>query len=140
MRNSPLATPDERSDADIVVYDGQCGMCRNQMQKLRWWDWGERLSYVSLHAPEVRDRWPQLSKDRLLEEMAVVTHQGTIHWGPTAIRYLTRRLPSLWWLMPLLHIPGSMVLWRPLYRWVARNRYWFGGKLEDCDTGSCRVH
>ena len=38
------------------------------------------------------------------------------------VRYLTRRLRRLWWAAPVLYFPGSMLLWRPLYRWIARNR------------------
>jgi predicted DCC family thiol-disulfide oxidoreductase YuxK len=72
--------------------------------------------------------------------MALVDRDGGRHWGPDAIRYLTRRLPSLWWAAPLLHLPGSMVVWRPLYRWVARNRYWFGGRVEECESGTCSLH
>jgi len=55
------------------------------------------------------------------------------------MRYLTRRLRRLWWLAPLLHLPGTLPLWRFLYRQVAHRRYWFG-KVEDCDDGTCRVH
>lgn len=136
----PFPTPDQRPGADVVVYDGQCGMCRSQMRRLRWWDRGGRLAYVSLHDPQVAERWPDLAHDRLLQEMAVVDRHGGRHWGPNAIRYLTRRLPQLWWAVPLLHVPGSMFVWRPLYRWIARNRYWFGGRVEECETGTCQLH
>ena len=110
------------------------------MERLRWWDRGGRLAYISLHDPQVGERWQDLSHERLLSEMAVVEHNGARHWGADAVRYLTRRVPQLWWLAPLLHVPGSMVLWRPLYRWIARHRYWFGGKVEECETGACGLH
>lgn len=137
--NSSFPAPDHRPAADIVIYDGQCNMCRSQMRRLDWWDRGDRLAYISLHDPLVTDRWPDLSHDRLLQEMAVVARDGTRHWGPGAIRYLTRRLPALWWAVPVVHFPGSMIVWRPLYRWIARNRYWFAGR-DDCDSGTCKLH
>ena len=84
-------------------------------------------------------RWPNLPHERLMQEIAVVTHSGHQFWGPAAIRYFTRRLPTLWWIMPLLHIPGSMLLWRHLYRWVARNRYRFSGTAE-CADAACALH
>ena len=133
-----FATPEERPAADVVIFDGHCGMCRGQMQNLRWWDRGNRLAYMSLHDPLVAERWPDLSHERLMEEMAIVDHRSRRHWGPDAIRYLTRRLPALWWAAPLLHVPGSMLLWRPLYRWIARNRYRLSG--ETCESDSCRLH
>ena len=134
-----LPSPIDRPEADVVIYDGACRMCRAQVRRLRWWDCRGRLAFVSLHAPEVGHRWPDLPHDRLMQEIAVITHNGRQFWGPAAVCYLTRRLPSLWWVMPLLHIPGSMLLWRWLYRWVARNRYWLSGTAE-CDDAACTLH
>jgi predicted DCC family thiol-disulfide oxidoreductase YuxK len=133
-----LPSPADRPDADVVVYDGDCSMCTAQVAKLQRWDSAGRLAYLSLHDPEVQRRWPDMSHERLMTEMAVVDRHGERHWGPEAIRYLTRRLPRLWWAVPFTYFPGSMLLGRPLYRWIARNRYRFSGSA--CDTGGCKVH
>lgn len=131
-----LPDPSERPEADVVVYDGHCGICTSQVRKLRWWDRSGRLAYLSLHDEEVTRRWPDLSRERLDEEMCIVDRRGNRHWGPEAVRYLTSRLPGLWWAAPVLYFPGSMLLWRPLYRWIARNRYRFSS--QSCDTGGCK--
>ena len=135
----PLPTPHERPNADVVVYDGDCRICTAQVSKLTWWDCQQKLSYMSLHDPAVAERWPDLSRDRLMEEMCIVDTHGKRHWGASAIRYLTFRLRRLWWAMPLLYFPGSMFLWRPLYRWIARNRYRLSG-TESCDDDACQLH
>jgi len=134
----PLPTPAERPGADVVIFDGDCGICTAQINKLQRWDDRHKLAYLSLHDPEVARRWPDMSHDQLMQEMAVVDRSGQKYWGPEAIKFLTRRLPKLWWALPISHFPGSMALWRPLYRWVARNRYRFSGKK--CDTGACSLH
>jgi predicted DCC family thiol-disulfide oxidoreductase YuxK len=137
--NGQLPTPAERPDADVVIFDGNCGICTAQVRKLPWWDSGNRLAYLSLHDAEVGRRWPDLSHDRMMQEMVIVDHDGKRHWGPEAIRYLTRRLRRLWWASPFLHFPGSMLVWRPLYRWIARNRYRLSG--TECDEGgTCSLH
>lgn len=133
-----LPTPAERPDADVVIFDGACGMCTAQVRKLLWWDCQRRLSYLSLHDPEVARRWPDVSHERLMQEMLIVDRRGGRHWGPEAIRYLTRRLRRLWPAAPLAYFPGSMLLWRPVYRWVARNRYRLSGPA--CNDGACAVH
>jgi predicted DCC family thiol-disulfide oxidoreductase YuxK len=134
-----LPSPADRPEGDVVIYDGQCGICTSQVRKLPWWDCQKRLSYLSLHDPEVTRRWPDLSHDRMMQEMVIVDRDGRRHWGPYAIRYLTRRLRRLWWAAPFAYFPGSMLLWRPLYRWIARNRYRLSGRRA-CEGGTCDLH
>jgi predicted DCC family thiol-disulfide oxidoreductase YuxK len=134
----PLPTPDDRPAADVVLYDGDCGICTAQVGKLPWWDCQGHLAYLSLHDPQVAQRWPDLSAERLMQEMCIVDARGRRHWGPAAIRYLSLRLRRLWWALPVLYFPGSMLLWRPLYRWIAKNRYRLSGTA--CDDGTCRLH
>jgi predicted DCC family thiol-disulfide oxidoreductase YuxK len=121
---------------DVVVYDGACRFCRGQVGLLRRLDLAGNLSLVSLHDPSVGHDFPELSPDRLLSEMVVVDRQGRARGGAEAVRYLSRRLPLLWPLAPLLHIPGSLPVWGALYRMVARNRYRVAGT---CDEGTCRL-
>ena len=136
---SPLPCPDNKLSTDVIIYDGECGICTAQVHKLPWWDCQQKLSYLSLHDPQVATRWPQLSADRLKEEMCLIDTQGRQHWGPDAIRYLSLRLRRLWWLAPILYLPGSMFLWRPLYRWMAKNRYRLS-KTAACTTNACKKH
>ncbi|MCA9266829.1 MAG: DUF393 domain-containing protein, partial [Planctomycetales bacterium] len=89
---------------------------------------------------EVQRRWPDLSHEQLMQELVLVDQQGGRHGGAAAMRYLSRRLPLLWPLAPLLHIPFSMGLWRWLYRQVAARRYLIAGKRIECDDDACRVH
>ena len=136
--SNPLPRPADRPHADVVIYDGECGICTAQVSKLPWWDCQGKLAYLSLHDPEVHERFPDLTHERMMQEMVIVDRQGRRHWGPAAIRYLTGRLRRLWWAAPVLYIPGSMILWRPLYRWIAKNRYRLSA--SSCDTGACQLH
>lgn len=136
---STLPTPEQRPDADVVIYDGHCRICTAQVRKLAWWDCQGKLSYLSLHDPAVQERFPDLTHDMLMEQMYVVDRHGNRHGGAASIRYLSRRLRRLWWLAPLLHIPGSLPLWNWLYRQIANRRYKFG-KLDDCGDGTCQIH
>jgi predicted DCC family thiol-disulfide oxidoreductase YuxK len=135
----PLPSPAERPDADVVIYDGNCRMCTAQVRKLAWWDCQGKLSYLSLHDPEAARRYPDLTHEMLMEQMYVVDRQGNRYGGAAAFRYLSRRLRRLWWLAPLLNIPGSLPLWQWMYRQVAKRRYRFG-KTNECDDETCRIH
>lgn len=136
-----LATPQQRPDADVVIYDGDCRFCTGQVERLARWDTGERLAFVSLHDPQVAERWPDLTHDMLMEQMYVVDRQGHRHGGAAAFRYLTRRLPRLWVLAPLLHLPFTLPLWQWGYRQVAKRRYKIAGKNgHQCDGDVCSIH
>lgn len=135
----PLTTPNERPGADVVIYDGHCRICTAQVRRLAWWDWGGRLAYLSLHDQEVGRRFPDLTHDALMKELYVVDQAGRRHAGASAVRYLSRRLSALWWLAPLLHIPGSLPLWNWLYQQIAKRRYRFG-TVATCDDEACRLH
>lgn len=139
LRQAELPDPDNLTDADVVIYDGQCNFCRSQVRNLKRLDWGgRRLAFLSLHDPRVGERYPDLTMDQLMEQMYVVDHSGNRHGGADAVRYLSRRLPSLWVAAPILHLPGSAGLWRWLYRQVAKRRYKLAGK--NCENDACSVH
>ena len=134
-----LADPDTLSDADVVIYDGQCNFCRSQVTNLRRLDCcGNRLSFLSLHDPRVAQRYPDLSHDDLMEQMYVVDRRDRRHGGADAVRYLSRRLPLLWVVAPILHIPGTARLWRWMYKQVAKRRYKLAGK--SCENDVCSIH
>ena len=66
---APLPRPADRPNADVVIYDGDCGICTAQVSKLPWWDYQGKLAYLSLHDPEVKERFPDLSHDRMMQEI-----------------------------------------------------------------------
>ena len=141
ITNMTLPTPAEHPAADVVIYDGHCRFCTNQVQNLVRWDGKGRLAFLSLHDPDIAKRYPRLSYDDLMKQMYVVTPGGTHYAGAAAFRYLTRRLPGLYLLAPLLHIPFSLPVWQWLYRQVAIRRYKIAGKTgEACDGDACKVH
>jgi len=136
-----LRLPRENPGGDIVIYDGRCKFCTASVQKLANWDSANRkLSFLSLHDPEVQNRFPQLTYDQLMKEMYVVDRRGRIHTGAEAFRYLTTQLPRLYLLCPLVYIPFSLPFWSWAYRQIARRRYAIMGKTVDCDGDVCRIH
>lgn len=133
---SQMTTTHTTPAHDTVLYDGQCRFCRSQIGILKRLDWWHRLQFTSLHDPSVAADFPEIPLARLHEEMVVVDRTGQARGGADAVRYLSRRLPPLWPLAALLHIPGSLPLWRWLYGFVAKRRLLIAGR---CDDGSCRL-
>lgn len=129
----------DRPDADVVIYDGQCVFCTGQVERLARWDRRGSLAFLSLHDSLVAERYPDLSHEQLMDRLYVVDQQGRKHGGAAAFRYLSRKLPRLWLIAPIMHIPCSLPLWQWCYRQVAKRRYRIAGK-DACDGDACEVH
>jgi predicted DCC family thiol-disulfide oxidoreductase YuxK len=76
-----------------------------------------------------------------MKEMYLIRPDGKTYRGADAARYLSLRLPRLWWLAPILNFPFMMPVWRWCYRWIAKRRYRMNKHQtgEDCGD-SCSVH
>ena len=131
-----MITTQHHPDHDTVLYDGRCRFCRSQIALLRRLDLRGRLAFTSLHDPSVATSFPELTQDDLLAQMYVVSRTGQARGGAEAVRYLSRTLPLLWPAAVLLHVPGSLPLWKALYAFVARHRLKIAGS---CDDGSCKI-
>jgi predicted DCC family thiol-disulfide oxidoreductase YuxK len=128
-----------KDEQDVVIYDGHCKFCTRAINRLRRLDWLQKFRYVSLHDAEVAEKFPHLTYDMLMAEMYVVDRKGKAYGGVRALRYLSWRVPLMWFIAPILNIPGTLSIWTWLYQLVARNRYRFG-KIEECDGGTCHLH
>jgi predicted DCC family thiol-disulfide oxidoreductase YuxK len=146
---SPTALPSPVSlpDADVLIYDGTCNFCTSQVMNLYRLDGKNRLAFISLHDPFVTEHFPDLTHQQLMEQMFLIPNHGGAYsdrrlGGAVAIKYLTLRLPKLWILAPLFHIPltGSIQQW--VYRQIAKRRYKIAGKKNEAcdDEGTCDLH
>ena len=138
-QTNSFADPDSAPNSIVVIWDGKCVFCEGQVKRLSKFDFRNQLSYISLHDPRVAERYPNLSDQQLMDQLWVITRDGRQFGGADAGRFLSRKLPGLWWLMPLLHIPFSMPLWRWMYKKVAQRRYKISGIKCD-EGGTCELH
>jgi predicted DCC family thiol-disulfide oxidoreductase YuxK len=134
-----IPSPDERPGADVIIYDGQCPLCLAMVTRLTEWDRWRRLAYIPLQNPMVTQRWPRLDREQLMKEVYLISSQGHIYRGAEVLRVLTRRIPRLWPLVPLVHLPGTLPFWQWLYHAISRRRYLFGPRSA-CAPGTCHWH
>lgn len=112
-----------------VFYDGECRFCVRGAT--RWGDWFARRGFLWLplqtHGTTTRLRMDEAA---LRAEMKLLHADGRVVGGVDAWAVLFR---SVWWLWPLgalLSLPGIRRCGGVGYRWVARNRYCWGGSCE----------
>ena len=144
-----LPCPRDFPDADVLIYDGKCVFCQKQVKNLQRLDRKNRLAFVSLHDEFVANHFPDLTYDQMMQEMYLIPsasdqagYSAERHGGVAAIRYLTCRLPKLWILWPLMHIPFTKPIWQWGYTLIANHRYKNAGKSDsECDeNGTCELH
>jgi predicted DCC family thiol-disulfide oxidoreductase YuxK len=119
-----------------VLYDGNCRICSSQIELIKAHDDNGLLEILDMNSPEARARFPQVTPIMAQREMHLVAPDGTLHRGAEAVRETLLRLPNLRLLGELMGLPGAMALARPVYAWVARNRYLFGGRVP-CEDDTC---
>jgi predicted DCC family thiol-disulfide oxidoreductase YuxK len=120
-----------------LLYDGQCPLCLKSVAALKRLDWLGRLHVLDARDPtNLPAREPPLNPDRLLQEMHVLTPDGThVYHGFGAFRWLAWRLPLLWLIAPFLSVPGIPTIGQKAYLWIARNRF----SLVPCHGGVCML-
>jgi predicted DCC family thiol-disulfide oxidoreductase YuxK len=132
----PLQADPARGKA-VVLYDGECPLCRRGVRILKRLDWLKRLHYQNCrdtaHLPPCAE---PLVPEKLIEQMHLVTpDRKHAYVGFKAFRWMAWRLPLTLPIAPLLYIPGVGWLGHKAYLWVAKNRF----DLVPCDDGGCRV-
>jgi predicted DCC family thiol-disulfide oxidoreductase YuxK len=128
----------------VVVYDGLCGLCTQSVAVMKRLDWLHRLEYLDAQDwDRVHARFPQLDQEAILGQIHIVAPGGRIYVGYEGVRHVIRDFPLVFWLYPLLFVPGVTWLGPRIYRWIAAHRYAISRRLGhpvSCENGLCKVH
>jgi predicted DCC family thiol-disulfide oxidoreductase YuxK len=124
-----------RSDATLtVLYDAHCVLCMRSKEKLEKWKTAPSLRFLTLQSPEARALLSGMDEKRYMGAMHVVEDGKVASAHEGWFRIMTRAplpLALLAWMTPTF-------VARPIYAWIARNRYRWFGKI--CEGGTCQVH
>lgn len=117
-----------------ILYDGTCVLCRGSKERLEKWRTAPSMRFLALQTDEARMLLPAMDPKTYLGAMHVV-EEGKVFSAHEGWYRLMRLAP-----LPLALGAALTPRWlaKPLYAWVARNRYrWFG---KVCEEGSCQIH
>lgn len=104
-----------------LIYDGECGICRQAVALLKRWDREHVLQYVPFQNQAAVARFG-IALPALAAAMHLIVPDGRVYPGADAIPELLRLCPGKRWLAPLFRIPGVLPLARRIYAWIARRR------------------
>lgn len=124
-----------RVDAPLtILYDATCVLCTRSKASLERWATAPSMRFLALQTPEARAMLPGMDEKTYLGAMHV-GEQGRVYSAHEGWFRIMRLAPLPLALAAAL-VPAALA--KPVYGWVARNRYrWFG---KVCEGGTCQVH
>lgn len=126
----------ESTGKAVLLFDGDCPMCRASVRLLKRLDWLKVFRFQSARSSEpLPVTTVALNRERLLEEMHLVAPAGAVYHGFRAFRWIAWRVPLLVPIAPLMYLPGMPMVGQRLYLWIAKNRF----NLVPCRDDACAL-
>jgi len=104
-----------------LIYDGECGFCRQAVERLRRWDREHRLRYVPFQDESAVARFG-IALPALAAAMHLVLPDGRVYAGADAVPELGKLLPGKRWWVWGFAVPGVRPVARRVYRRIAERR------------------
>jgi len=105
-----------------LIYDGECGFCRQAVELIRRWDREQVLRFVPFQDGAAVARFG-IGLTALAAAMHLVLPDGRVYAGADAAPEVLRLMPGKRWLAPLFRVPGVLPLARRVYAWIAARRH-----------------
>lgn len=118
-------------DSRIVLFDGYCNLCSAAVQFIIKRDSQAKFKFASLQSDVAREILTRTSADIIGLESVILYEGGRIFTNSTAAIKIAQNLDGVWPLCSIfLLIPRQLRDF--IYRWIAKNRYRWFGKKEQC--------
>jgi len=109
----------------ILIYDGDCSMCRASalwLMRRALAGRADELEILPCRSPVRRQRFPAITDETCMRAMQLVLPDGRVLAGADAAPEILRRIPRWRWVAALFDLPRARPYARRVYAWVARNR------------------
>jgi predicted DCC family thiol-disulfide oxidoreductase YuxK len=110
-----------RPDRPTLVYDGECGFCRQSVDVVRRWDREHRLAAIPFQ-DQADVAGFGIPLPALAAAMHLVLPDGRVFAGADAAPEILRLLPGKRWAAWVFEIPGVRPVARWLYARIAERR------------------
>jgi predicted DCC family thiol-disulfide oxidoreductase YuxK len=118
----------------VLLYDGECGFCRDWIRRVQRWDRRHAIDYVPSQLRAGIPGLPALSDAALDRAVHLIFPDGRIYPGARSLPALLPLLPGGAPLALLMKVPGVQLVADRIYGWVAARRHRLG-----CGPGKCGI-
>ena len=123
-----------RPAAGLLVYDGECELCRKTVMWIRRRDRTGQLELLPYQDPEARARFRGVPEEAFEGALQLLLPGNVRYEGARAVEEVLRLLPAGRVPGILFSLPGARLLAGRVYGWIARNRRGLGCSAH-CRTG-----
>jgi predicted DCC family thiol-disulfide oxidoreductase YuxK len=122
--------------ADLVLYDGICGLCNRLNQFILKRDSRDRFRFAALQSPIASELLHRYGRDPSdLNTVYLIANYGApderLLWKGRAVLFVLRALGGIWSLARIFELmPSRFLDW--VYDVVARRRYRWFGRFDAC--------
>ena len=110
-----------RAERATLLYDGECGFCRESVDLVAGWDREHRMDFIPFQDRDAVTRFG-LALPALAAAMHLVLPDGRVFAGADAAPEILKLLPGKRWLAGLFALPGMRPAARRVYAWIAARR------------------
>lgn len=115
----------------VILFDGVCNLCNSAVQLIIRYDKKAYFSFTSLQGAYGQEFLKANNLNTEDYDSFILFENGTMYTASTAALYVAKRMGFPWVLSyPLLMVP--QFIRDAVYRWIAKNRYRWFGKKEQC--------
>ena len=105
-----------------LIYDDNCPLCLSSVDKIKKYDQLGLVNLVALTSVPDRPQCGMPTKEKLREEIHLITPERKVYRGAEAVGVLASLFPNSRYFGALITAPGIRVVARHVYRLIARHR------------------
>ena len=107
----------------ILIYDGNCSLCRKSIDWIQKREVGDVIEYLPCQSKERKTRFPEMTEETCLSAIQLILPDGRVLSGEKAFPEIFKYLRGWRYLAFFFRIPGVNLLSPVVYRWIANHRY-----------------
>lgn len=119
------------AEGPILYFDGVCNLCNSTVQFLIRNDKKEMLRFASLQSKKGLEAQQAAAKEGVVGDSVLFFYKGKFYNRSGAIIRVLAYLGGFWRLIVVTYVIPPL-LRDALYSWIAKNRFRWFGKREEC--------